>query len=87
MKSEAKFVVVENFEEESRLHDDRTMVRVLLRRHLNYQPSRFTSGPYWLDLHVAGRHYPYYGLSEQKAQELVCRFLLEHVTGVAPTRH
>lgn len=87
MKNEAQFEVVENFEQESRLYEDGTMVRVLLRRCLNYAPSRFTSGPYRLDLHVAGRHYPYYGLSEHKARELVCRFFLEHVVGVAPTRH
>lgn len=87
MKNEAKFEVVENFEQASRLHEDGTTVRVLLRRRLNYQPSKFTSGPYWLDLHVGGRHSPYYGLSESKARELACRFLLEYASGVAPTRH
>lgn len=35
-----------------------TTVAVRLRRQLNYRPSRFTSGPYWLDLHVGSVHTP-----------------------------
>lgn len=87
MKSEPKFEIVEDFEQASCIHEDGTTVRVTLRRRLDYQPSWVTSGPYWLDLHVGGRHTPHYGLSEIKAREMACRFLLEHVNGVAPTRH
>lgn len=64
-----------------------TTVTVRLRRQLNYQPSRFTSGPYWLDLRVGSVHKPYYCVNQQVAKEAAMRFMLEHVTGIAPSVH
>lgn len=66
---------------------DDTTVAVRLRRQLNYQPSRFTSGPYWVDLRVGSVHKPYYCVDRQFAKEAATRFLLEHVKGIAPSRH
>lgn len=63
------------------------VVAVRLRRQLNYQPSRFTSGPYWLDLRVGSVHKPYYCLEQRTAKEMATRFLLEHVKGIAPSVH
>lgn len=81
------FETIEDFKIESEVYRDGTLVHVTLRRQLNYKPSRFSSGPYWLDLCCGRHHEPRYGLSEERAREAACRFLLEHVNGIAPTRH
>lgn len=78
------FETIEEFAIASKLHDDGTTVRVLLRRQLNHKPSRYAPGPFWLDLSVGGHHAPYYGVSEATAREAACRFLLMHVEGAAP---
>lgn len=79
------FEVVEEFEVNSNVYADGTTVRVLLRRQLNYVASRYTRGPFFLDLSVGGSHTPYYGMSEEAARECACRFLLKHVDSVMPT--
>lgn len=81
------FEVVEDFTVESEVCAD-TSIRVVLRRQLNYKPSRVSTGPFFLDLYL-GRGGPrsYGGVSESIARETSCRFLLEHVNGIAPTRH
>lgn len=81
------FETVEHFEDVSAVHPGGTKVKVTLRLQLNYKPSRSTSGPYWLDLRVGGVHIPYYGISEEKAIEAACRFLLEHLDGLTPPHH
>ncbi|PAJ97208.1 hypothetical protein CJO68_30360 [Burkholderia ubonensis] len=78
------FETIEEFEIESKLYDDGTTVRVLLRRQLNHKPSRYAPGPFWLDLSVGGHHAPYYCVSEETAREAACRFLLRHVEGATP---
>jgi hypothetical protein len=62
-------------------------IAVRLRRQLNYEPSRFTSGPYWLDLRVGSVHKPYYCVGQQFAREAAARFLLEYVKGIVPSVH
>ncbi|MDN7971041.1 hypothetical protein QZM91_26175 [Burkholderia multivorans] len=79
------FEIIEDFEVESDIYTDGTKVRVRLRRQLNYTPSRFTRGPYWLDLNVGSIHQPFWNVSEGTAREAACRFLLKHAKGVAPT--
>lgn len=64
-----------------------TTVKVRLRRQLSHKPTRFSPGPYFLDLSVGSIHYPYYGVDEKSAREAAVRFLLEHVNGIAPTLH
>ncbi|BCL91904.1 hypothetical protein ACNRBV_17580 [Ralstonia pseudosolanacearum] len=87
MENQSKFEIIEDLEQESEVYDAGTLVRVTLRRLLDYKPSRVTSGPYCLDLRVGSLHFPRYGLSEGAAREAACCFLLEHVKGIAPTRH
>lgn len=79
------FEVVEDFEVKSNVRADGTTVRVLLRRKLNYVASRYTRGPFYLDLRIGSSHTPYYGISEEAARECACRFLLKYVDGVVPT--
>ncbi|MCR1768924.1 hypothetical protein [Burkholderia glumae] len=78
------FEIIEDFKVESKLYKDGTTVRVLLRRQLNHRPSRFSLGPYWLDLRVGAHHMPHYCVPEATAREAACRFLLKHTEGVAP---
>lgn len=78
------FEIIEDFEAESDIYTDGTKVRVRLRRQLNYTPSRFTRGPYWLDVHVGSHHEPFWNVDEATAREAACRFLLMHLRGIAP---
>ncbi|WP_288824657.1 hypothetical protein [uncultured Paraburkholderia sp.] len=82
---EPVFETIEDFEVESKLHMDGTKIRVRLRRQLNHKSSRFTRGPYWLDLTVGSIHQPFWNVSEATAREAACRFLLKYAEGVAPT--
>jgi len=79
------FETLEDISVASEISDATIVVR--LRRQLDYQPSRFTSGPYWLDLRVGGVHKPYYCVDQRTAKEAAIRFLLEHVKGIAPSVH
>lgn len=79
------FEIIEDFEVESKLHMDGTKIHVRLRLQLNHKPSRFTRGPYWLDLTVGSIHQPFWNVSEEVAREAACRFLLKFAEGVAPT--
>ncbi|MFL9864166.1 hypothetical protein PQR67_08300 [Paraburkholderia fungorum] len=78
------FETIEDFEVESEVYGDGTTVRVLLRRQLNFRPSRFARGPFWLDLTVGSKHESYWNVPEETAREAACRFLLRHADGVAP---
>ncbi len=79
------FETLEDISVASEIIDATVAVRV--RRQLNYQPSRFTSGPYWVDLRIGSVHKPYYCVDQQFAKEAATRFLLEHVKGIAPSVH
>ncbi len=87
MKDETRYVVVEDFEQDSGSCQSRARIRVTVRCDLDYQPSRFMAGPYCLDLRVGNQLISHYGLSEIGAREAVCRFLLRHVKGIAPALH
>lgn len=87
LKEKTRYVVVEDFEQDSDTHQDVAKIRVTVRRDLGYQPSRFMAGPYCLDLHVGNQLLSHYGLSEIGAREAACRFLLQHVKGIAPVLH
>lgn len=63
------------------------VVAVRLRRQLNYQPSRFTAGPYWVDLRVGSLCVSHYGVAQEFAREAAARFLLKHVKGISPNLH
>ncbi|VVE42764.1 hypothetical protein PMO31116_04202 [Pandoraea morbifera] len=80
-----EFQTVEEFSVDSEIAD--ATVKVRLRRQINHKPTRYSRGPYWLDLRVGGVHVPHYGVGERFAREAALRFLLEHVKGIAPTRH
>ena len=80
-----KFEILEDISVASEISDATIAVR--LRRQLNYEPSRFTSGPYWLDLRVGSVHKPYYCVDQPFAREAAARFLLEYVKGIAPSVH
>lgn len=80
-----KFETIEEYSVASEVSDATVSIR--LRRQLNYQLSRFTSGPYWLDLRVGGVHRSYYCVDQRAAKETATRFLLEHVKGIAPSVH
>lgn len=80
-----KFETLEDISVASEISDATISVR--LRRQINYHPSRFSSGPYWLDLLVGSVHKPHYCVDQQFAQEAATRFLLEHVKGIMPVRH
>lgn len=80
-----KFETLEDISVASEISDAAITVR--LRRQLNYQPSRFTSGPYWLDLRVGSVHTAYYCVDKQFAQETAARYLLMYVKGIAPSVH
>jgi hypothetical protein len=80
-----EFETVEEFSVDSEIAD--ATVRVRLRRQINHQANRYSRGPYWLDLQVGGIHVPYYCVDERFAREAACRFLLQHVKGIAPTKH
>jgi len=79
VENQKKFEIIEEFESDS--------VWVRLRRQLDYKPSRYTSGPYWLDLRAGGVHRPHYCVSESIAREAAIRFLAEHEMHLAPTRN
>ena len=79
------FETIEEYSIASKVSDATVSIR--LRRQLNYHPSRFTSGPYWLDLLVGSVHRPYYCVDHHFAQEAATRFLLEHVKGIMPVKH
>ncbi len=64
-----------------------TTVRIRLRRKIDYKPTQFSQGPFWLDLHAGRVHVPHYGVDEQVAKEAATRFLLEHVSGITPSVH
>lgn len=80
-----EFETVEEFSVDSEVAD--TTVKVRLRRQINHKPTRYSRGPYWLDLRVGSEHVPHYCVDERFAREAASRFLLEHVKGIAPTRH
>ena len=77
-----EFETIEEFAVDSEVAD--TTVEVRLRRQLNHKPTRFSAGPYWLDLQVGSVHVSHYGVDEHFAREAAARFLLQHVDGVAP---
>lgn len=64
-----------------------TTVKVRLRRLLNHKPTRFSPGPYCLDLAVGSVVHQHYGINEPRAREAATRFLLKHVKGIAPPLH
>jgi hypothetical protein len=80
-----KFETVEEFSIDSEIAE--TTCKIRLRRQTNHQPTRYSPGPYWLDLRVGGVHIPHYCVEEQFAREAATRFLLEYVKGIVPTRH
>lgn len=80
-----EFEPVEEFSVDSEISD--TIVKIRLRRQTNHKPTRYSRGPYWLDLQVGSEHVPHYCVDERFAREAACRFLLEHVKGFVPTRH
>jgi len=75
-----EFETVEEFSVDSEVAD--ATVKVRLRRQTNHNPTRYSRGPYWLDLQVGS-----YCVDEHFAREAASRFLLEHIGGIAPTRH
>lgn len=79
------FETIEEFAVDSEIAD--TTVKVRLRRQINHKPTRFSHGPYWLDLQVGSVHVPYYGVDERFAREAAARFLLQHTNGIAPPLH
>jgi len=79
------FETVEEFSIKSEVAN--TVVKIRLRLQTNHQPTRYSPGPYWLDLMAGGAHIPYYCVDEKFAREAASRFLLEHVQGIAPTKH
>ncbi|MGT2456551.1 hypothetical protein ACU4GI_26470 [Cupriavidus basilensis] len=87
MKEETRYVVVEDFEQDSDVYQGGAKIRVTVRRDIDYQPSRFMADPYCLDLRVGNQLISHYGLSEIGAREAACRFLLQHVKGIAPVLH
>lgn len=80
-----EFETIEELSVDSEVSD--ATVKVRLRRQTNHKPIKYSRGPYWLDLQVGGVHVPHYGVDERFAREAACRFLLEHVKGIAPTRY
>lgn len=80
-----EFETVEEFSVDSEVAD--ATVKVRLRRQTNHKATWCSRGPYWLDLQVGSVHVPHYCVDERFAREAALRFLLEHVEGVAPTRH
>jgi hypothetical protein len=80
-----EFETVEEFSVNSEVVD--ATVKVRLRRQTNHKPTRYSRGAYWLDLQVGSAHVPHYCVDERFAREAALRFLLEHVKGIAPTRH
>jgi hypothetical protein len=80
-----EFETVEEFSVDSKVAD--ATVKVRLRRQTNHKPTRYSRGPYWLDLQAGSVHVPHYCVDERFAREAASRFLLEHVGGIAPTRH
>lgn len=80
-----QFETIEEFSVHSEIAD--TTVRIRLRRKVHYKPTRFSRGPFWLDLHAGSVHVPYYGVDEQVAKEAAARFLLKHISGIAPSVH
>lgn len=80
-----EFETLEEFSVASEVSDATVVVR--LRRQLNYKPSRFTSGPYCLDLTVGSVAHQHYGIDELRAREAAARFLLKYVNGIAPSLH
>lgn len=80
-----EFETLEDFSVQSEVGD--YLVKVRLRRRADYIPTRFTTGPYCLDLAAGHIQHQYYGMDEQRAREAASRFLLEHVNGIAPALH
>lgn len=80
-----KFEMLEDISVTSEISDATITAR--LRRQLDYKPSRFTSGPYWLDLRVGSVHVSHYGVAHDFAHEAAARFLLKHVNGISPRLH
>lgn len=80
-----EFETVEEYSVESEVSE--ATVKVRLRRQTNHKLTRYSRGSYWLDLQVGSVHVPHYGVEERFAREAVSRFLLEHIKGIAPTRH
>lgn len=80
-----EFETLEDFAVQSEVRDCTVSIR--LRRQANYIPTRFTSGPYCLDLGIGSVRRQHYGIDELRARETAARFLLEHVKGIAPPLH
>jgi hypothetical protein len=65
-------------------------VHICIRRDLGFHPGCKLNGPYLVDLHVGPLYRlakNYAGLSRGAAHEVVLRYLLEHVDGIASLLH
>jgi len=80
-----EFETLEEFSVKSEVSDATVTVR--LRRQLNHEPTRYSSGPYRIDLTVGSVHRQHYGIDELRARVTAVRFVLAHVKGVAPPLH